>query len=247
MDRYGSSTQAASFASTSALTAGFEVNERIASRLSRLAAPPASAVAALVDQSRMAADFSQLMAPPPVLGVDFPRLEFPVPEFPRFEFPLPAFPKFESPPALIGMATPPGAIDLFDGSAILVGYSTLRDALTAATAAFEHSGIREVIDCIAKPPDYFIPEFSISAFPEFRFTDAVLQDDYEDPTNAVGHTWSQMVDSGSWRDEDRRAVYVVTKRVGKGLLLLIKWGGLTVAAIVAKHYLEPYLVLLPQP
>ena len=104
-----------------------------------------------------------------------------------------------------------------------------------------------MIDCIAKPPDHLIPELSISAFPELRFTNAALQDDYDDRANAVSRAWSQIAEVGAPRGEDRRAVYVVTKRVGRGLLLLIKWGGLTVAAIVAKHYLEPYLVLLPQP
>lgn len=205
MDRYGSSGLAARLAPTSALTAGFEANKRMASQLSRLVAAP------------------------------------------RFEFPIPAFPKFESPPALIGLATRPGAIDLFHNSTILAGFSTLRDALTTATAAFEHSGTREVIDWIAKPPDYFIPEFSIFAFPELRFTNAAVQDDCDDPANAVGRAWRQIAEVGSPRGEDRPAVHVVTKRVGKGLLLLIKWGGVTVATIVAKHYLEPYLVLLPQP
>ncbi len=222
-----------------ALSAMLDHNKRMTTHLSRLATPPPALSAMLDHNKRMTTHLSRLITPPLALSVDFPKFEFPVSAFPK--------PKFEAAPALIGIATPPGIADLFGNAAILAGYSTRRDALTTATAVFEHSGIRDMISGSARPPNLSIPKFSIAEFLELEFEDGAFQDDYNTSAKATDLVRSQTTDIGSRRDEDRRAVYIVTKQVGKGLVLLIKWGGITVATIVAKHYLEPYLVLLPQP
>ena len=222
-----------------ALAAVLDQDRRLTTHLSRLATPPSALTAMLDRDRRLTSHLSGLMTPPPALRVSFPRFESPVSAFPKT--------KFGAAPALIGMATPPGVTDLLGNSAIPVGYSTLREALATATAVFEHSAIREVIGGIAGAPDSVIPEFSVAAFSSLRFANAAFLGDYDYPADAVDLVRSQITDIGSRLDEDRRAVHIVIKRVGKGLVMLIKWGGRTVATIVAYHYLEPYLVFLPQP